>query len=99
MDNANHIWSGGNNPHRIEQDGTNIFLRQCSLCRRDFALGIDGLDWRAVYVGVFRVELLADVVNEQWLKEECPKQRLPGDDKARTTRSQQDFRPTNPSSD
>jgi hypothetical protein len=99
MDDANHVWSNTNKPHRIEQDGRTILLRQCLLCRRDFAQGIDGSGWRAVYIGVFKVELLADAVNERWLNEECPKQRLPDDDEARTTRSRQDFRPTNLSSE
>jgi hypothetical protein len=99
MDDASHVWSNRNKPHRIEQDGRSIFLRQCLLCRRDFAQGIDGSAWRAVYIGVFKVELLANAVNERWLNEECPKQRLPNDDQARMTRSRQDFRPTNLSSD
>jgi hypothetical protein len=86
MENRNHVWSGGNNPQRIEQDGGTIFLRQCSFCRRDFAKGIDGLDWRAVYVGVFKVELLADAVSARWLEEECPKSPLPDDATARATR-------------
>ena len=99
MDDANHVWSNTNKSHRIEQDGRSIFLRQCSLCRRDFAQGIDGSDWRAVYIGVFKVQLLADAVNERWLNEECPKRRLPDDDDTRKTRSQQDFRPPSLSSD
>ena len=96
MENMNHVWSGGNTPHRIKQDGRTIFLRQCSFCRRDFAKGIDGLDWRAVYSGVFKVELLADAVSERWLKEECPKQRLPEDDMARRMRSELNPKPTIP---
>jgi hypothetical protein len=67
--------------------------------RRDFAQGIDGSAWRAVYIGLFKVELLADAVNERWLNEECPKQRLPDDDQARMTRSRQDFKPADLSSD
>lgn len=87
MNNANlsgsHVWSG--NPRQTKQDGTTIILRQCSLCRRDFAQGVDDSDWRAAYIGVFKVELLADAVNERWLKEECPRRRVPEDDIARAT--------------
>lgn len=82
-ENTNHVWSGGNAPHRIKQDGATVLLRQCSSCRRDFAKGIDGLDWHAAYIGVFKVELLADAVSAPWLEEECPKQRLSVDDTAR----------------
>ena len=86
VENTTHVWSGGNSPQRVTQDGRTIFLRQCYFCHRDFALGIDGLDWRAVYIGVFKVELLADGVSARWLEEDCPKHRLPYDDIARATR-------------
>jgi len=86
IENTTHIWSGGNTPRQFKQDGRTFLLRQCSSCRRDFAKGIDGLDWRAVYLGVFKVEVLADVVSAQWLEEDCPKRRLPADDIARATR-------------
>ena len=86
MENTTHVWSGGNDPHRVKQDGGTIFLRQCSFCRRDFAKGIDGLNWRAVYIGMFKVELLADAVSARWLEEECPKCRRSDDDLARATR-------------
>jgi hypothetical protein len=85
IENTTHIWSGENNPHRIKQDGRSVLLRQCSSCRRDFAQGIDGLDWRAVYIGVFKIEVLADAISSQWLEEDCPKRRLSADDIARTT--------------
>jgi hypothetical protein len=42
MDDKNHLWSTESIPHRIEQDGKTILLRQCSLCGRDFAQGIGG---------------------------------------------------------
>ena len=86
MENTTHVWSGGNNGHRVKQDGGAILLVQCSFCRRDFAKGIDGFDWRAVYLGVFKVELLSDAVNKRWLEEQCPKSRLPDDESARATR-------------
>lgn len=88
MENTTHVWSGGVRPRRIEQDGRIIFHRQCSLCRRDFAKGIDGLEWRAVYIGVFKVELLADTTSKRWLEEQCPRYQLAEDDTARTTRQE-----------
>lgn len=86
IENTTHIWSGGNNPHWIKQDGSTVLLLQCSSCRRDFAQGIGGLDWRAVYIGVFKIELLADAISSRWLEEDCPKYRRADDDIARTTR-------------
>ena len=52
-------------PHRIKQDGKSIFHRRCVRCGRDFAKGLDGAGWQAVYVGVLRVELLAESVNHR----------------------------------
>jgi hypothetical protein len=86
IENTTHIWSCRNNSRQLKQDGMTIILRQCSCCRRDFAQGIDGLDWRAAYLGVFKIELLADAISKQWLEEDCPKRRLPGDDIARPMR-------------
>jgi hypothetical protein len=45
------------------------------------------MDWHAVYIGIFKVELLADDLNDLWLEEACPKCRLPNDDIARATRN------------
>jgi hypothetical protein len=44
------------------------------------------LDWRAIYIAIFKVELLANVVTKRWLQEEFPRRRLPDDDVARATR-------------
>ncbi len=77
-----HLWTH-TNPRRFKQEGKLIFLRQCSRCGRDFAKGLDGSDWCAVYLGAFKVERLAEAINDQWLKEQCPKMRLPADDAAR----------------
>ena len=87
MDSTNllhtHIWSR-TSPRQLRQDGDTIFLRQCLRCGRDFAQGLGGSDWCAVHLGAFKVELLADKpASERWLKEECPKIRLPADDVAR----------------
>jgi len=70
MDKANllhtHSWEE-RNPHQFKQAGKPILLLQCSRCSRDFALGLDGSGWRPVYVGIFKVELLAT---------ECPSNSL-----------------------
>ena len=86
MENTNllhtHIWSR-TSPRQLRQDGNTIFLRQCLRRGRDFAQGLGGSDWCAVYLGAFKVEPLAKPASERWLKEECPKVRLPDDDFAR----------------
>jgi hypothetical protein len=86
MDNSNlvdmHIWLERIS-RQFKQEGKTILLRQCSLCRRDFAQGLDGSDWRPVYVGIFRVELLAKAASERWLNERCPGKQLPDDDVVR----------------
>jgi hypothetical protein len=84
MDGKGHLWSRECIPRQITQDGKTILLRLCSLCGRNFAQRIDGPDWRAVHIGVFRVELLADAVNKRWREEECPRRRDPDDAIART---------------
>jgi len=77
-----HLWTH-TNPRRFKQAGKLIFLRQCSRCGRDFAKGLDGSDWCAVYLGAFKVERVAEAINDRWPKEQCPKMRLPADDAAR----------------
>ena len=84
MDGKGHLWSRECIPRQITQDGKTILLRLCSLCGRNFAQRIDDPDWRAVHIGVFRVELLADAVNKRWREEECPRRRDPDDAIART---------------
>lgn len=86
MDKANllhtHSWEE-RNPHQFKQAGKPILLLQCSRCSRDFALGLDGSGWRPVYVGIFKVELLATAVSERWLNEKCPGEQLRDDDVVR----------------
>ena len=74
-------------PHIIKQDGRTVSHRRCLRCGRDFAQGLDGAGWQAVYVGVLRVELLAESVNRRWLTEECPMQLLPADNDDRAMRA------------
>jgi len=73
-----HRWS--ENPRQFTQNGKTIILRQCARCRRDFALGLDGASWNAVHLGVFKVVVLAEDVNDRWLHEPCPEERSPLDD-------------------
>jgi hypothetical protein len=72
-----HLWEG--NPRQFKQDGKTILLRQCGRCGRDFALGLTGSDWCAIYLGALKVEPLAKSANERWLNEKCPGIRLPSD--------------------
>ena len=83
-----HVWAdGGAAPHQIMQDGRTIVHQRCLRCGRDFALELDGSGWHALYVGVFRVELLAESVTARWLTEECPRQFLwTQDEEARAMR-------------
>jgi hypothetical protein len=74
-----HIWLERNS-REFKQDDKTILLRQCSLCRRDFAQGLDGSEWRPVYVGIFTVELLGKAARDQWSNDKCPGKQLPDDD-------------------
>jgi hypothetical protein len=83
-----HLWSDGSAaPPPVEQDGRSILHHRCVRCWRDFAQGIDGTyAWQAAYIGVIRVELLGQSVNERWLSEPCPGEPLAADDEDRATR-------------
>lgn len=89
MDNTkapqSHSWSDGDQPRQINQDGRSILHHRCARCGRDFAQGLDGAGWQAVYVGVFKIALLPDGVTDKWLSEPCPKQLMPEDNDARAT--------------
>jgi hypothetical protein len=71
-----HLFSDGGIPRMIQQDGRAIYHHRCLRCGRDFAQGMNGAGFQAVYVGLLRIELLADSITERWLSEECPKQML-----------------------
>lgn len=90
MENRNalhtHSWSDGSAPHVFKQDGRTIFHHRCVRCGRDFAQGLNGAGWQAIYVGVFKVELLAETVTSRWLTEECPERPVPDDDVSRAMR-------------
>jgi len=45
---------------------------RCFRCGRDFGHELNGARWKAVYVGIFRMELLADRVTDRWPPEKCP---------------------------
>jgi hypothetical protein len=83
-----HVWKDqGATPHQIMQDGRTLVHQRCLRCGRDFALELDGSGWHALYVGIFRVELLSESVTERWLTEECPRQFLwTQDEEARAMR-------------
>jgi len=64
------------------------------MCRRDFAQGFNGLEWCPVYVGVFKVEPLAEPARTRWLNEKCPSKPLAADDDDRAlARAQQELIP------
>jgi hypothetical protein len=82
-----HFWSNGPTSHQIFQNGRTMVHQRCSRCGRDFAFELDGSGWHAVYVGAFKVELLAESVSQQWLTDQCPGQPLwEQDQRARTLR-------------
>lgn len=66
-----HLWSDCEIPHVIHQDANTINHR-LHACGRDFGQGLNGGGWHAVYVGILRIELLAESVNARWLGEDCP---------------------------
>jgi hypothetical protein len=72
-------------PHQVTQDGKTILHHRCVRCGRDFAQGLNGAGWEAVYVGVLRIERLAESVNRRWA-EECPMRQLPSDEDDRAMR-------------
>ena len=81
-----HLWSDGTTPRQITQDGKTILHHRCLRCGRDFTHGVNGAGWQAAYIGIFKVELLADCVSQRWLREECPRRLLPEDDVSRAMR-------------
>jgi len=82
-----HVFSDGleGGPRLITQGGKSIYYHRCFNCGRDFGLGLNGGSWRAIYVGMFRIDLLADSVNDQWLSQPCPGQPQWGQDAAART--------------
>ncbi len=46
----------------------------------------DGTGWQAAYVGVLRIEPLADSVTAQWVTEDCPGRLIADDCRSRATR-------------
>jgi hypothetical protein len=90
MDNTDaprtHSWSDGDRPREIKQDSRTILHHRCRRCARDFVQGLDGSGWHAAYIGLFKVELLADSVNERWLTERCPEELLSSDQDDRAMR-------------
>jgi hypothetical protein len=61
-----------NPAHVVEIEGKSLLLFYCPLCGREFARDDEQADWRAAYVGPFRVTFLAESVSQQWLSEPCP---------------------------
>jgi len=88
-----HFWSDGLNPHQVFQDGRTIVHHRCLKCARDFAFELDGSGWHAAYVGIFKIEHLAESVNRQWMTQQCPGRPLWQQDQAARTMRIPELRP------
>jgi hypothetical protein len=80
-----HVWAD-DNIQQIMQDGEIIFYHRCVRCGRDFMRPHSRTGWHAAYVGILRIEPLADSVTKQWVTEDCPGRLLTDDCRSRTTR-------------
>lgn len=56
----------------IVQEGKVILHSRCTSCGQDFAKESDDEFWRAARLGIFKIEILAEDVNEKWIVEGCP---------------------------
>jgi hypothetical protein len=56
----------------ITQEGKVILHSRCTACGRDFAKEEGDQFWRAAHAGPFRLQILAEDVNEKWIVEGCP---------------------------
>jgi hypothetical protein len=82
-----HSWTKGLPPRQILQDGRTLLHHHCNRCGRDFGFELDGSGWHAIYVGVFRVEVLVENVSRRWVTDMCPGRLLPSDDIDRVLRT------------
>jgi hypothetical protein len=85
-----HRWSDGTKPHIINQDGRIILHHRCINCGRDFAKEEGDEFWRAAHVGLFKIEILPEDVNEQWIVEGCPGEVLASDQTKWKSRASRD---------
>jgi len=75
-----HLWAD-HEAREMIVEGKPQRLYRCSLCRREFAREADQGSWRAVRVGTFQVESLADSLSEKWISEPCPGRSAEGERK------------------
>jgi hypothetical protein len=66
-------------PRSFEFEGRRISLYHCGGCRREFANDEGSSEWRAVYVGPFRVYDIAADISDLWCREACPQVSVPSD--------------------
>lgn len=66
-----HLLNGGQ-LRAIKTEGRSLILHHCARCGRDFAQEPGKSNWRAIRVGAFRVDFLADDLSQQWVSEPCP---------------------------
>ena len=81
-----HVWADDDIPHQITQDGEILLHHRCVRCGRDFVQPTDGTRWQAAFVGVERIEPLADSVTERWVTDDCPGRLMVDDCRSRTLR-------------
>jgi hypothetical protein len=78
-----HCWIG----RRLAlAPGQPLIQRVCNDCARAFVDECSTGERYAVHVSIFKVHRLSDEVTSRWLTEQCPDQRLAGDDADRQTR-------------
>ena len=66
--------------------GQALNQRVCNDCGRAFVDECSTGERYAVHVSIFKVHRLSDEVTSRWLSEQCPAQRLIGDEADRRTR-------------
>jgi hypothetical protein len=77
-----HQWQAQPRQQRIGA-GTPVLHRHCVRCGRDFLTDLTSRRSRAAFVGAASFYQLDDIVTERWLREFCPRTRLPDDDEDR----------------
>jgi hypothetical protein len=78
-----HRWIGRRLTLAPEQP---LIQRVCNDCERAFVDECPTGKRYAVHVSIFKVHRLSDEVTSRWLSEQCPAQRLAGDEADRQTR-------------
>jgi len=78
-----HCWIGR---RLVLAPGQPLIQRVCSDCGRAFVDDCSTGERYAVHVSIFKIHRLSDEVTARWLSQQCPAQRLAGDEADRGTR-------------